>query len=157
MIDTYLFDWGDTLMVDFPNQEGKMSEWPKVEAVIGAQQVLALLSRQAKIYIATGAQDSSVMDIKKAFSRVGLSAYISGYFCENNIGLAKGSPEFLSAILTALDKPATSVALVGDSFKKDIEPAVAVGIHPIWLTKSNIGVVPDTVQIITNLIQLCKP
>lgn len=31
MSKTYLFDWGDTLMVDFPDQEGKMCNWSKVE------------------------------------------------------------------------------------------------------------------------------
>ncbi|MBD1571604.1 HAD family hydrolase, partial [Aliivibrio sp. S10_S31] len=27
MRKAYLFDWGDTLMVDFPNTQGKMCNW----------------------------------------------------------------------------------------------------------------------------------
>ena len=41
MIDVYLFDWGDTLMVDFPNASGKMCDWVTVEAIIGANDTLA--------------------------------------------------------------------------------------------------------------------
>ncbi len=54
MIDIYLFDWGDTLMVDFPGVPGKMCDWEIVEAVTGAKEALAALSKHAQIYIATG-------------------------------------------------------------------------------------------------------
>ena len=33
VINVYLFDWGDTLMVDFPGTPGKMCDWEIVEAV----------------------------------------------------------------------------------------------------------------------------
>ena len=32
MTEIFLFDWGDTLMVDFPGVPGKMCDWDKVEA-----------------------------------------------------------------------------------------------------------------------------
>jgi len=31
-LHVYLFDWGDTLMVDFPGTPGKMCDWQVVEA-----------------------------------------------------------------------------------------------------------------------------
>lgn len=78
----YLFDWADTLMVDFPEQKGKMCEWDTVQAVDGAVQTLKQLSQTSHIYVATNAADSSEIDIKLAFERVGLSPYIKGYFCK---------------------------------------------------------------------------
>lgn len=36
----YLFDWGDTLMVDFPNENVPMYLWENVAAVEGALEVL---------------------------------------------------------------------------------------------------------------------
>ncbi len=137
MIKVYLFDWGDTLMVDFPNIIGKMCDWEIVEAVFGAKEALAVLSKHAKIYIATGAADSTELEIKQAFERVGLSHFISGYFCKANLGISKGSPEFLESILVKLNMPAVNVAMVGDTFEKDIKPAIAVGIQPIWFTPNN--------------------
>ena len=99
MINVYLFDWGDTLMVDFPNTPGKMCDWEVVEAIPGANECLKSLSQQVLVYIATGADDSTEVDIKRAFERVGLNAFISGYFCIGNLGVSKGTPEFLPTIL----------------------------------------------------------
>ena len=120
VINVYLFDWGDTLMVDFPGVTGKMCDWEIVEAVTGAKETLEELSKQSKIYIATGAADSTELEIQQAFERVGLSQYITGYFCKANLGLSKGSPEFLESILDKLKVPSSSVAMVGDNLVKDM-------------------------------------
>ncbi len=77
-IDIYLFDWGDTLMVDLPGFSGKMCDWATVEAVDGAQEVLEYLAERARIYIATGAADSTEFEIGQAFNRVGLDRFVSG-------------------------------------------------------------------------------
>ena len=92
IISVYLFDWGDTLMVDFPNVAGKMCDWDTVEPVYGAKATLAALSEHSDIYIATGAEDSTELEIKQAFARVGLAQFITGYFCKADVGLSKGSP-----------------------------------------------------------------
>ena len=64
--EVYLFYWGDTLMVDFPCMAGKMCDWTVVETVEGAREVLAVLSQKARIYVATGAADSTESEIKRA-------------------------------------------------------------------------------------------
>lgn len=154
MKQVYLFDWGDTLMIDFPNVAGKMCEWENVEAVPGAEEALEFLSRNAKIYIATGAADSTEIEIKQAFERVGLSKFITGYFCKANIGLSKGSPEFLKAIILKLNVSADNVAIVGDSFEKDIQPALSLGIQPFWFTKNNQSSTSNNVVAIQKLSDL---
>ena len=151
MIKVYLFDWGDTLMVDFPNITGKMCDWEIVEAVTGAKKTLEVLSEHSQIYIATGAADSTEFEIQRAFERVGLSQFISGYFCKANLGLSKGNPEFLKIILGKLKVPSENVAMVGDNFDKDIKPALAVGIQPYWFTDKNIETAPDNVKVISQL------
>lgn len=156
MIDVYLFDWGDTLMVDFPDTTGKMCDWEVVEAVFGAKEALDVLSQHSDIYVATSAADSSELDIQQAFERVGLHQFISGYFCKANLGLLKGSPEFLEAILEQLTVAAENVAMVGDNFTKDIKPAMAVGIQPFWLTQTCTFSVPDNVNVINHLSELYK-
>jgi len=154
MINVYLFDWGNTLMVDFPDVTGKMCDWEIVEAVSGAKEALEALSQHCKIYIATGAAHSTELEIKRAFDRVGLSQFISGYFCKANLGLSKGTPEFLNTILAKLNISSVNVAMVGDDFEKDIEPAIAVGIQPVWFTESNLESVPDNVKVIKQLSAL---
>jgi len=153
-MNVYLFDWGDTLMVDFPLNTGKMCEWETVEAIAGAKETLAVLSKIAKIYIATGAADSTEQEIKSAFDRVELSQYISGYFCKENIKLEKGTAVFLNAIISTLAIPVSNITMVGDSFIKDIEPAISVGITPIWFTPNSDQIAPDNIRTIKRLSEL---
>ena len=133
MTEVYLFDWGDTLMVDIPGQTGKMCDWPEVRTVDGAAETLARLSQTSKIYIATNAAESGVNDIERAFERAGLSQFISGYFCRANLGIAKGAPDFYKAILRQLGTEASVVTMVGDSYENDIAPALQAGLSAIWL------------------------
>lgn len=128
----YLFDWGDTLMVDFPDQTGKMCHWVNVQAVEGALETLDKLSKIHTIYVATNAADSSERDIKLAFERVGLAQFITGYFCKSNLGVGKGSPKFFERIMEALSLDCQAFVMVGDSYEKDIEPAMQAGIQAVW-------------------------
>jgi putative hydrolase of the HAD superfamily len=141
-------------MVDFPSVTGKMCDWEVVEAVNGAKEVLEALSKHSQIYVATGAADSTELEIKRAFERVGLNQFISGYFCKANLGLSKGTPEFLNSILEKLKIPSANVAMVGDNFEKDIKPAISTGIQPFWFTENNIESVPNNVKVIKQLSAL---
>ncbi|MCE2570875.1 HAD family hydrolase [Motilimonas eburnea] len=132
MQQVYLFDWGDTLMADFPNQSGKMCDWPNVAAVDGAVATLAQLSQCYPVYIATNAADSSESEIQAAFARVGLDKYLSGYFCRANLGVAKGTPEFFHRIIKQLNVAPHTVLMVGDSLQNDVLPAIAAGLQGIW-------------------------
>ena len=153
--DIYLFDWGDTLMVDFPGVPGKMRDWETVEAVDGAESTLQFLSKKSEIYIATGAAQSTEADIKAAFQRVGLDCFITGYFCKSNIGIEKGSTLFLSIILDKLGKQPTQVTMVGDSMKKDIEPALRLGIRAVFMAKDKRVASQGAFRTITSLKELC--
>lgn len=155
MIDVYLFDWGDTLMVDFDGVPGRMCEWDVVEAVAGAREALEHLSRSAAIHIATGAQASTESDILKALGRVGLRQFLTGCHCQANLGIPKGAPEFLPAIVDRLGKPVSRIAMVGDSLERDILPAVAIGMRTIWLSRTPDGRAPAGTRIIGHLRELC--
>ncbi|MEJ2418664.1 MAG: HAD hydrolase-like protein [Exilibacterium sp.] len=155
MTNIYLFDWGDTLMVDLKGIPGPMCNWEVVKTVDGAFETLDYLSKHSLIYIATGAEESDEEDIKKAFARVNLSQFISGYFCKTNLGVSKGEPDFLPRIIRKLGKPVSDIAMVGDNFDKDIKPALAVGIQPIWFSKSAEHRGSVNVQVISELQELC--
>ncbi|WP_038177582.1 HAD family hydrolase [Vibrio pacinii] len=156
MTKVYLFDWGDTLMIDFPESSGKMCDWVTVQAVDGALEVLRKLSINNKVYVATNASDSSEADIQAAFDRVGLSLYISGYFCKANLGIGKGTPEFFDKIIGVLGMEPKSVVMVGDTYDKDIAPAITAGIDVIWFnpTKQSVSAVHNVKQV-SHLLEIC--
>ncbi|PKM17831.1 MAG: hydrolase [Gammaproteobacteria bacterium HGW-Gammaproteobacteria-15] len=156
MDKVYLFDWGDTLMVDYPQYSGKMCDWPSVAAVPGALQTLEFLAKKHKIYVATNAAASTESDIRSAFERVDLAQYISGYFCKANLGIGKGSPEFYLKIASALAIKPAQLIMVGDSLDNDILPAIAAGLTAAWFTPAPPLSMPDNaVKHISDLCQLC--
>ncbi|WP_102506459.1 HAD family hydrolase [Vibrio kanaloae] len=131
-----LFDWGNTLMVDFPGAHGKMCDWETVQMVEGAQEVLSELSKTHQLYVVTNAADSSEQHIIKAFERVGLTRYLSGYFCKATLGLSKYDSGFYPAIISKLGVKLKEITMVGDTLDKDISPAIEVGLQAIWLNSS---------------------
>jgi len=153
-VQVYLFDWGNTLMVDFSDCTGKMCEWQKVEALPDAKKVLAKLSTIAKIFIATSAADSTENEIKMAFQRVDLSDYISGYFCKENLGIEKGTADFFPAIISKLNLSASQITMVGDTYEKDIGPAITAGINAIWFAPTATPAIKADVKIIKSLKEL---
>jgi len=150
-----LFDWGDTLMVDFPQFTGKMCDWEKVEAVSGAKSTLKKLSKSSKIYIATGASESSEDEIKSAFKKVELDEYITGYFCKANLGIEKGNSEFFQKILEELNLDSSEITMVGDSLSRDIEPALKLGLKVAWFCPKDSSSSNDKIRVISTLGELC--
>jgi putative hydrolase of the HAD superfamily len=152
----YLFDWGDTLMRDFSDQVGKMCDWPKLEAMPNAPQTLACLSQTSRVYVATGAQQSTPKEIEIAFERVGLAKYISGYFCPHNLALQKGDAGFLPAILSKINQPAGNCCMVGDSWERDIVPALEIGMQTVWYQSNNLERKPVSLRCIQDLKELIE-
>ncbi|WP_319553035.1 HAD family hydrolase [uncultured Vibrio sp.] len=128
----YLFDWGNTLMVDFPHAQGKMCDWDDVEAVPQAKETLATLSKAHQIYIATSASDSVMEDVQRAFQRVDLDQYINGYFCFSNVRIEKNCAKFYQAVAKILGVKERQLTMIGDMPNKDIYPAMEAGLNTIW-------------------------
>lgn len=156
MKDIYLFDWGDTLMVDFPGIPGKMCDWDYVQATEFAHEVLENISSRAKIYVATAAAESTPVDIKKAFARVGLDMFISGYYCKQNTGYTKPDLKFYKAILEDLAVDPSRVVMVGDTLEKDILPCHELGFNTVWITQKQNADMAASIRVIESLKELCE-
>ncbi|WKY56836.1 HAD family hydrolase [Vibrio sp. SNU_ST1] len=143
LTEVVLFDWGNTLMVDFPDAQGKMCDWEIVEEVAGAREVLAALSKQHRLYVATNAADSTEQDIIQAFERAGLSQYLSGYFCKASLGVSKYDSDFYPAIISKLGVAPQDITMVGDTLDKDIYPALKAGLQTVWLNREGTELKPE--------------
>ena len=139
MITDLLFDWGDTLMVDFPQYEGKMRDWPELALVDGVSEILPVLASQYRLHLATNAQDSTEADIRKAFQRVGINLFFKGIFCKQNLGVDKSSENYFSFIINKLEAKPENIIMIGDNLDKDVLPAIAAGMHGIYYTPAGSG------------------
>lgn len=135
-----LFDWGDTVMKDDPAMSLPMAQWPRVEAVEGAGEMLRQLHLHRIIGMVTGAEVSTEADIRTALRRVNLDGCFDRIFCFKNTGFHKPSLEFYRHVLQALEVRPDEVLMVGDNYEKDVLAANRAGIRAVWfnpLTKED--------------------
>jgi HAD superfamily hydrolase (TIGR01509 family) len=129
-----LFDWGDTLMIDFPEYAGPMAAWPRVEAVAHARETLEEVRAAGWCTaLATNAADSDEPEIRAALARVGLDELVDQVYCSRRVGHSKPSLEFFRFIMRDLGMDASDLVMVGDSLTSDIEGAARAGIRAVWL------------------------
>ncbi len=129
---TVLFDWGDTVMRDYPEITIPMVEWETVEVIEGIADVLAYLhSSGRRIALATSAAISDEGQIRGALKRGGLDTYFSHIYCFKNTNLPKGEA-FYRHILNDLNIPASEPLMIGDGFEKDVQIPNTLGIFAVW-------------------------
>jgi FMN phosphatase YigB (HAD superfamily) len=129
---TVLFDWGDTVMRDYPEITIPMVEWPTIEVIEGIADALAFLHDSGRrIVLATSAQISDESQIRGALRRGGLDTYFSRIYCFKNTNLPKGE-EFYRHILRDLGISASEALMVGDGFEKDVEIPNKLGMFAVW-------------------------
>lgn len=132
-----LFDWGDTLMVDFKDYSGPMAKWPEVAWINGAKEALNKLYKDYYCVIASNSGDSDKELLLKAFERVNGHHFIHKIFASRDIGYEKPNPDFYRFILNSLNITACETLMVGNDYLKDIKAAKIAGIKTIFLTNSN--------------------
>lgn len=132
-----LFDWGDTIMIDFPDKPGKMRDWDVIEPIPNAKKVLSILSGKTKCYLVTGANDSTEVDIIVALARVELNHYFTGIFCYRNIGSKKNERRFYLEVLSQLQVTSDKVIMIGNDLENDVMIPISCGIKSILFDSNN--------------------
>ena len=135
-----LLDWGDTLMRVLPEFNGPMKDWPRVEAVPGAAEMLSALHADWTLALATNAVDSDEEDIRLALQRAGLEPWLDKVYCFKKSGHKKPSPEFFNFILNDLGLAPSQVIMVGDDYEADVLGANAYRIRAIWFNELSLEV-----------------
>jgi putative hydrolase of the HAD superfamily len=94
LIQCLVFDWGNTLMVEYPDYSGAMVDWPRVAAVEGIGMSLANLKGRYRLAIGTNAQNSTPAQIRAALDRVNLGSYFSDIFTYAELKARKPKKHF---------------------------------------------------------------
>lgn len=156
-IRAILFDWGNTLMREFPSYTGPMAHWPRVRSMPGVHSALERLPRRLVCCVATGAADSDSQLVAEALARVRIRHYFRHLFTWHEVGAAKPDPAFYQGICQRIDLTPRHVVMVGDNFDNDIAPAKAVGMRTVWITREKIDrLPPEADAIIASMRQLSR-
>jgi putative hydrolase of the HAD superfamily len=137
MINALVFDWGDTVMKDF-NLPGPMSEWEKVEWVEGAEEALMKLNKKFTCIIATSADHSDTIEMKKALSRVGADKYFHYFFSQKELGYKKPDVRFFRQVMLQAGFNSSECAMIGNLYDKDIIGAKEAGMKTVFFNQSSL-------------------
>jgi len=113
------------LLEDFDTNLGKLAApFP------GAREVVAWCkSRGLKVGIVTNGRDAFQ---RSKISGMGLNTLTDATITSGAFGLKKPNHAIFTACLAQLEFQASEAAFVGDDFHADMEPAISLGMLPIW-------------------------
>jgi putative hydrolase of the HAD superfamily len=131
MIKALIFDWGDTVMRDFPEYEGPMAEWVNVECIPFIEDALKNLYTNYFICIASNAGYSDSVMMRKALERVGVDKYFHYFFTSKDLGYEKPEKRFFQKIADEINLFPFECVMIGNSYEKDIIGAKATGMKTI--------------------------
>jgi len=134
-IKVIFFDWGDTVMRDFPQFSGPMCDWPKVEYIPGVEKVLQSLHGQHVLVIATNAYDSGTEQMRKALRKVGAEKYFNHFFSSKDLNVEKPDKRFFIELITRLNVAPEECLVVGNSYEKDVIPASQAGLKAVFFNE----------------------
>ncbi len=140
-IKVIIFDWGDTLMMDFSSIDpkrfqGAMAHWPKVAIISGVEEVLRELSNKYICCVASNAGDSTAELMGQALARVGIKDYFIHLITSRELGYNKPDLNFFHNMLKELQVQPEETVMVGNDYAKDIIPAKTVGIRTVFFNKN---------------------
>lgn len=157
MIKALIFDWGDTVMRDFPDKAGPMAYWDKVELISGAEVALSRLSNDYLCCIATNAGASDTDLMIKALKRVGADKYYRYFFSSKELGFNKPDVNFFIKITERISVNPENCVMIGNDYNKDISGAKASGMKTIFFNENRIkGNFIDADIIIGSMKELCE-
>jgi len=152
-ITCLLFDWGGTLMVDYPQYTGAMAFWETVSPMPGVAETLPLLHEHFKCIVASNAGDSDAALMRQAFRRVALDQHFAGFITSKELNATKPSPAFYQGIVDLYGLSPQETIMIGNDYAKDITGAKSVGLKTIFITKEQ-GSFPDADYVISSFAQL---
>ncbi len=142
-LDWLLFDWGDTLMADLPGQTGPMWQWPQVQLIPGALELLQWLQGRVKIGLTSNASESDEAAIRRALARVGLAPLIQQIWCRQRLGCGKGDAQFWQQLLDDTGSPPSRLLHLGNDPVNDVAMPRRCQLHALWLVEAGGNARPD--------------
>lgn len=150
-----IFDWGDTLMIDYSECQGAMVMWERVAPMPEVIETMPLLSEMLPCAVASNAVESDAELMKQAFERIGLDHYFSFFITSKELGANKPSDSFFKGIAAKTNYLTKEMCVVGNDYTKDIVGAKNVGMKTILITDRQ-GDFPCADYVITSFGRLLE-
>lgn len=154
MIKAVIFDWGDTLMRDFPEKQGPMADWDVIEVIDGVPETLEALKKDYTLCAATNAGFSDTVLMQKALKRGKIEHFFDFFFSSKDIGYKKPDPRFFLHICLQLNLMPYECLAVGNDYEKDIVAAKTAGLKTLWFNEKRITKSANSTEVIFSIKEL---
>ena len=152
-----IFDWGNTLMRDFPDFAGPMVNWSKVEVIDNVSDTLSVLKEKYLLCVATNAGESDTNLMLMALKRGKIDNYFDYAFSSKELGVSKPDVNFFISICNKMKVCTTNCVMIGNDYDKDIVGAKDAGLKTILFDEFNTyNLVPKSDFVINNIKELLK-
>jgi len=157
MIKAIIFDWGNTIMRDYPELPGPMATWDHVEWIPDAEEVLKILNQKYICCIASNAGHSDTELMIKALERINAAHYFHYFFTSKELGFKKPDISFFKSICMKIVCLPAECMMVGDNYDNDIIGAKNAGLTSVFFNERKIhGDFPDADHIIFSMKELVR-
>lgn len=157
MIKAIIFDWGDTVMRDYPELDTPMYTWEHVEYIPDIEQALQILHKKYTMVIATNAVQSDTAAMIKALERVGAEQYFGFFFSSKDLGYEKPDIRFFTTIADIIIIKPEECIMLGNLYEKDITGAKDAGMKTILFDEKSTDIeYPKADQVIHSMKFLLK-
>jgi len=136
-IKALIFDWGNTIMRDFPECPGPMASWEHVEWIPFAEHVLKELHQKYICCIASNAGFSDTALMIDALKRLGAEKYFNYFFTSLDLGFEKPDIRFFTAIGKQIGIEHGACVMIGNDYSKDIVGAKKTGMTTVFFNENN--------------------
>ena len=127
-----------TLAEQFPDEM-----WRRIGPFPEVQTVVRCLSERFKLGILTNGMPPHQ---HRKLAASGVADAFDTVITSGGIGVGKPDSEAFDAVFQALGVSASEALMVGDTLERDIDGAVAAGIHAVWIDRDSIGEGPGGLQ-----------
>jgi len=152
-IKCLIFDWGDTLMIDYPQYKGSMAFWEKVSPMHGVVETMPILYKHYKCIVASNAGDSNAELMKQAFKRIESDKYFFGFITSKELNATKPSLAFFQGIIDTFKLSLQESMMIGNDYDRDITGAKNAGLKTVFITEET-GEFPNADYIISSFEEL---
>jgi haloacid dehalogenase superfamily, subfamily IA, variant 1 with third motif having Dx(3-4)D or Dx(3-4)E len=134
-----LFDWGDTLMADYPEYCGAMVTWERVSPMPEVVETLPEISKHFQCVVASNAVESNAELMKQAFQRIDIDNSFSLFVTSKELGAVKPESAFFEGVADMLHLKTSEMCMIGNDYNKDIVGAKNAGMKTVLITEQDGG------------------
>ena len=137
MIKGIIFDFGNTLIYQVPDNEKTLDEW-ELKFFPGALKCLKELSRHFKIAILSNTESTTSKQLKKALDKAGIGDIGIEAFTSTSMGVKKPNQRAYQIVLDHMQLGPDETIMIGNDLVEDVEGAQKAGLHTILFAKDEI-------------------